>query len=64
MWGFYENDEVFWRHFQWNGSLNKISEAFTKITRPFEDIFNGIETFLKWGGALSKNSRLFKIISR
>jgi hypothetical protein len=45
MWGFYKNYEAFWRHLQRNGSFIKRSEAFSKITRLFEDIFNGIEAF-------------------
>jgi hypothetical protein len=40
------------------------SEDFTNITRHFKDIFNGIEAFLKCCEAFSKNSRLFKIMSR
>jgi hypothetical protein len=37
--------EAFWRHFQRNGGFNKKSEAFSKIKRLFEDIFNKIAAF-------------------
>jgi hypothetical protein len=37
----------FKRHFQMDGGFIKKSEAFSKMTRLFEDIINGIEAFLK-----------------
>jgi hypothetical protein len=65
VWGFYKKYEVSWRHYQRNGGFNKKSEAFSKITRLFEDIFNGIEAFLKCckkSEAFSKISKLFEDI--
>jgi hypothetical protein len=47
-WGFFEDYEDFWRHFQRNGGFIKKSEVFSKISRLLEDILNRIEAFLKW----------------
>jgi hypothetical protein len=42
---FYKIYEAFEKHFQRNGGFNKKSEAFSKITRLFEDIFHEIKAF-------------------
>jgi hypothetical protein len=56
-WGFCKNYAAFGRNFQWNGGFNKKSEALTKITK-------FLRLFLKRCEVFSKNSRLFKMISR
>jgi hypothetical protein len=45
--GFNKNYEALCKHFRRNGSFNKKSEAYSNIMRIFEDIFNGIDAFLK-----------------
>jgi hypothetical protein len=39
--------EVFIKIMRFFGGFNKKSKAFSKITRLFKEIFNGIEAFLK-----------------
>jgi hypothetical protein len=56
--------EAFIKHLKINeGFLSEKSEAFSKITGLFEDIFTRIEALLKRYKAFSKNSRLFKLFS-
>jgi hypothetical protein len=53
MWGFYKDFDSFWRLFQRNWGVSRIA-------RLFKHIFRGIEAFLRWCEAFSKNPRLFK----